>query len=112
MTTETFTWAPSPNAQGTSTFRVLTAQFGDGYKQAADAGINTEVQSWPLSFTGRQEKMAPILAFFRRHGGSKSFYWTPPMGEQGLYRAATVTNSPLGAGNVTLSATFEQVFAP
>ena len=111
MTTETFAWAPQLNAQGATTYRVLKAQFGDGYSQRAPDGINNEVQSWPLSFTGTGAYVTPIRDFLRRHGGAGRFAWTPPLGEAGLYVCGGFNLMPLGGDKYTLSATFEQVFA-
>jgi len=43
--TETFTWSPRVDPEGTSTFRVLRAQFGDGYAQEAGDGIHNETMT-------------------------------------------------------------------
>ncbi|GAB7128033.1 phage tail protein [Silvimonas sp. JCM 19000] len=109
---ETFTWSPLLNGQGTTTLRTQKAQFGDGYSQIAADGLNNITQSWPVSFTGGADKIQAIRDFLEQHAGSASFYWTPPLGKQGLYRAASYTLNPLGAGKYTLSTTFDQSFAP
>ncbi|MCP5854454.1 phage tail protein, partial [Klebsiella pneumoniae] len=46
---DTFTWCPYIEPTGSGTFRVRSAQFGNGYRQVAGDGINNEVQSWPLT---------------------------------------------------------------
>lgn len=111
--TETFTWRTIGQPQGTVTLRRLVAQFGDGYRQAAGDGINNKVQSWPVQCVGRDAAEAKaIVEFFDRHHGYKSFYWTPPLGERGLFEVVTYNPSPVGGGIYTISATFQQVFKP
>jgi phage-related protein len=96
MTTQTFTWAPDAKPSGDVKFRVLTAQFGDGYKQAAADGINNREQSWPLSFTGTKAQITPIRDFLDARQGYQSFFWTPPLGVQGYYRCSEYAPRHLG----------------
>lgn len=108
---ETFTYDRQKGAAGKIEFRTRTAQFGDGYSQAVADGINAEMQTWPLSFEGNLETVQPILDFFRRHQGYKSFYWTAP-GDTGLkmWRVGNVQLTSAGAGVYNLSAEFKQVY--
>ena len=109
---ETFTWSPRVGAQGSTTYRTLKAQFGDGYAQEVADGINNEVQVWPLQFVGKEAYVQPILGFIRRHKGASSFLWTPPLGAPGFYKAGALELLALGAGNFQVSVTFQQVFRP
>lgn len=113
MAIETFTWRTQGQPEGSFNQRVRVAKFGDGYEQVAADGINPEQQSWPLSFSGLESEMLPILSFVRRHV-IKSFVWTPPYGKQGLYRIASdsIRATPVGGKTMTVSATFEQSYAP
>lgn len=108
---DTFTWRPLTNPTGTSTFAVLAAQFGDGYSQEAEDGINNETQSWPLTFSGSKAEMQPIVDFFRTHKGAAGFLWTPLMGTQGIYKVVSFTMNE-ASGIYTITATFQQKFAP
>ncbi|KWR80352.1 MULTISPECIES: phage tail protein [Cupriavidus] len=113
MAIETFTWqASGPGAQGDVTLRVRGAQFGDGYAQAVPDGINNKVEAWPLQFVGDRDTIKAIRDFLDRHAGATSFYWTPPLGEQGRYKVARYALGPAAKGVYTLSATFQQAFAP
>lgn len=112
MTTSTFTWSPRIEPTGTATYRVRKAQFGDGYEQRAADGINNKVQSWPLSFVGGGSYVTPIRDFLDTCAGWQSFYWTPPLGTQGLYRCSSHAIRRLEGDNYELSATFEQSFQP
>jgi len=58
------------------------------------------------------DELAPITAFLDAQQGYKSFYWTPPDGVQGLYRCATYQVTPAQANLRSLSAEFQQVYAP
>lgn len=105
-----FGWCPLPDAAGDIRLRVISAQFGDGYQQRAGDGIHAQVQTWPLQFAGRPDRIAPILAFLRERAGYRSFHWTPPLGELGLYACKSLSLRQSAPRVVTLGATFEQVF--
>lgn len=109
---ERFTWRPTGQPLGATTFRRLAAQFGDGYRQVAGDGINNKVQSWPLTFSGDKKDMTALAAFLDRHAGIRSFLWTPPMGVEGFYEAPAYTLNPVGGDVYSVSATFQQVFRP
>ncbi len=110
--TVAFTWTPDGKPTGDTTLRVLSAQFGDGYKQDAADGINNKSQSWPLTFTGSSARIAAIRDFFDARMGYQAFYWTPPLGTQGLYKCAKYQIRPLGLDAYSISGTFEQAFQP
>ncbi|MEQ6351835.1 phage tail protein [Ralstonia pseudosolanacearum] len=112
MAIETFTWRPIGSAQGSTKFRTLSAQFGDGYQQVAPAGINNRSSSWPLRFAGGKARILEIQAFIDRHAGAKRFYWTPPLGARGLFRIGEYTPAAEAGGVYSLSATFVEAFAP
>lgn len=109
---QTFTWAPDNGATGDTQYRTRTAQFGDGYRQSVGDGINSKVQSWPLTFTKNKATAEEIIAFLDEHQGAKSFIWTPPLGNASLWQVKQVTNTPLGGGMYRIAATFEQAFHP
>lgn len=109
---EKFTWRATGQPSGTATFRRLTAQFGDGYRQVAGDGINSKVQSWPLTFAGSMKEMQAVTAFLDKHAGIASFLWTPPFGTEGYYEAPAYSLNPVGGDVYTVSVTFQQVFKP
>lgn len=88
---EVFQWSPRRNPQAEVKFRVLRAQFGDGYEQVVGDGINNRTESWPLSFFGSESEIRPIKDFLDRHGASRAFLWTAPL-EQTSYRAGDAIN--------------------
>jgi phage-related protein len=110
--TDTFKWLPIGQPAGQVSFRVRSAQFGDGYSQEVADGINNKVQSWPLQFTGSKAEMQALTDFLDAHGGYRAFYWTPPLGVQGLYKSSSYSPQPQGGPVYIVSATLEQHFAP
>lgn len=112
MAIETFTWEPDDEAGGESTLRTRKSQFGDGYAQVSTDGLNSETDSWSLSFGGLAEEIGPPLAFIRRHRGARSFLWTNPEGVLGMYRCETFRQQRKPGGVVVLSATFERAYQP
>ena len=113
MATQTFTWSPMLEPQGTTAFLTREAKFSDGYSQSVADGINNKSDSWPLTFAGQSAYIAPIKAFLDSLQGYQSFYWTPPLRTQGLFRAAAgYTCQPHGADAYTLTVTFTEVFNP
>lgn len=110
---EVFTWAPRVGASGDVQPDVLTSKYNNGYSQRLSVGINNLSGSYQVSFTGTEAYLKPILAFFVRHKGTNSFYWRPPMEEQGLYiTAGGWQTSSHGRRRFTVSTTFQQVFSP
>lgn len=112
---ETFNWKTQvqDGVEGTLTRTVTQTDFGDGYSQIVESGLNSEVGEWPLVFTGLRSEMMPILTFIRAHV-STSFVWRNPVGELGLYRVSydSIKVKPLGAKLLTISVTFKQSYAP
>lgn len=73
-----FTYLPE-TAQLTSTPRVQAAPFGDGYEQRTAFGLNTNPESWALTFqfSGPTAYVAP-KAFLDAANGVSAFNWTAP----------------------------------
>ncbi|WP_340619618.1 phage tail protein [Xenorhabdus siamensis] len=90
---------------------VRSVQFGDGYKQTSGDGINSQRESWPLSFVGALSEIEPVMAFLREHQGWRSFKWRNPLSEMGLYQAGKFTIQASGA-YFTLSVTFTRIYHP
>lgn len=113
MALQTFTWGCLSGPTGTKTYRVLTAQFGDGYKQVAADGINNVSQTWPLSFKSKTlQDIVDIRNFLDEKQGFKAFYWTPPLGVQGVYRCPSIGIMAEVGDDYTITATFEESFLP
>lgn len=116
----TFNFDPVENPVGTTTYRTLNAQFGDGYSQQAADGINSVYDVWTLTWQGGASDIQPVKTFLDTQMGYLPFYWTPPMGVQNLYLCdgalsgtnAAPTLTPAAGGNYTYTATFRMVYHP
>lgn len=70
---------PDMSSEPTYTPKILRAEFGDGYLQAAGDGINPYDEKWSLSFTNRsKEEIDQIANFVKSKNGVEAFFWTPP----------------------------------
>lgn len=59
--------------------RILRADFGDGYYQAAGDGINPYKEKWSLSFSHRKKSVIDIIiAFLETSNSVTPFFWTAP----------------------------------
>lgn len=59
-----------------SSHRVLTAKFGDGYEQRVLNGINTKEDSFSLSFNNRSAEDINLIAAFLDDKAAKNFDFT------------------------------------
>lgn len=109
--TDTFTWQVHANASGGGDLSVAEAKFGDGYSQEVAQGLNVDVQKWNITVSGVRADMEPVRDFIVDHAGI-SFYWTPPLGVQGLYRCRDYKPNNVGGLYYTISCQFYQVYAP
>lgn len=69
---------------------VRAAQFGDGYEQVAENGINSTAIQVPMKHVGIETEVNELRTFLLAHV-VKAFIITPPGEEKGLYRV--VANS-------------------
>ncbi|WP_293648987.1 phage tail protein [uncultured Pantoea sp.] len=113
MAIDTFTWCVRTGAAEEVDVTTMQAQFGDGYKQVAAAGINSVRESWPVTCSGSKAEMATVRAFLKAHVAS-SCWWVNPWGERKLYRikADSIRPSFINGNFVEIAFTFEQAFAP
>ena len=109
---EVFTHVAAASFTRNSKARIRIAQFGDGYSQRIREGINTQDDTWELSFVNRSiSDAASIISFLESKHGSDYFLWTPP-GDTTQFKVIcdswnTVYASPISR---TISCTFKRVF--
>lgn len=109
----TFTVAPDWGAQLTKKPRVRAARFGDGYEQRVGDGINIDQEKWSLTFSVRTNaERDVILQFLQARGGIEAFDWTSPSGTVGRWVCREWTYVPTNCSVSTVTATFEQDYAP
>ena len=70
-------------------------------------GHNRDSDFWHVAFKGKPETIVPIKNFLDRHAGHREFLWTPPAGEQGIYRSFDIIVTRQAPDTSTLSTVFE-----
>lgn len=108
-----FTWIPDFGCQGTVTPTVSVQNFGDGYQQRQNRGLNSQPEIWPLTFSNREPaEGAAILAFLSAAGAVTAFQWTSPEGVSIVVTCPKWTKTLLKGGRWQITAEFDQVFEP
>lgn len=108
--TDTFPYRTRPPTGG-GKFRLRQSKFGDGYSQDSLDGLNTDEQAWTAVTSGTASQMQAVLDWIRAHAG-QSFYWTPPLGVQGVYKCKEYKHQELGGNYFVVTLEFEQGFLP
>lgn len=108
---ETFRWRAERGIDPTIKFRTIKTQFGDGYVQESADGINTKDEEYPIKVHAREDEAKLIMAFFDRHQGFKSFFWTPPLGKLGLYKCNNPKPVAQGGGLYSITGTFVKSYS-
>lgn len=74
-----FWWKPSYNAKIDNRPKVKINQFGNGYQQRINDGINNSLIEFSLNFENRNEKeTVSILHFLNERNGQESFIYNVP----------------------------------
>lgn len=102
---------PTYGLQKRSAPNVRGIQFGSGYQQRAQFGINQNPKSYQLIFEVSETDADTIEAFLDARGAVESFTFTPP-GEasSGKYICRQWDKTIPYLNRATINATFEQVF--
>ncbi|MDR5825787.1 phage tail protein [Caballeronia sp. LZ043] len=111
---DTFIWKPTvASTSGTTTLKTRKAQFGDGYAQRVADGLNNASSSFSLQFVNDAATISAILAFLRAHAGATAFLWTPLLWTApGLFTCESFSEPTRDGAVYTITATFDQTFAP
>ena len=106
----TFTWTPDIESTVSHEPRIREAKLGDGYSQRAQDGMNADMQTWSVKFSGRSlAEGQAIDAFLSTQGGVTAFDWTPPGGSAGKYLCKKWSRTFGSMSAQTVTGTFEQV---
>ena len=111
MAVQTFSWRVERNITPSINYRVIETQFGDGYKQVSADGINTKDEQYAIRVNARTNVAKQIIAFFDFHNGVKSFLWTNPLGNLGLYTCADATPTYMGGDLYVITGTFVKSYS-
>ncbi|AHF77898.1 Minor tail protein M [Sodalis praecaptivus] len=106
-----FQWLPDQDFTSTVEPRVRVVSYGDGYEQRQKNGINSDLRSYSLTFTGDADYIDHIENFLTERGGVEAFTWkaqdkwTPR-----TFKCATWSRKVNGLWE-TITATFQEVVA-
>lgn len=106
-----FRWPVERAPEATIKFRVITAQFGDGYKQTSSDGINTKDESYAITVNGDEKTARDIMDFFDYHNGVRSFLWKPPLGKLSLFTCDDPKPVQKSTNLYVITATFIKSFS-
>lgn len=112
MAIETYTWRSQLGAGPIEYSQtVRTAQFGDGYEQVADKGINSTAIQVPMKHAGTETEVDRIRDFLLAHT-VKAFIITPPGEVKGLYRvvADSVRKNQISSKFAELTFTIKRAY--
>ncbi|WP_024559331.1 phage tail protein [Franconibacter pulveris 1160] len=112
MAVETYKWAVQLGAGAIEYDQTIrAAQFGDGYEQVADNGINSTAIQVPMLHVGRDTEVNEVRAFLLAHT-VKAFIITPPGEDKGLYRvvANSVRKHQISSNAAELSFTLRRAY--
>ena len=103
---------PSPSTGRKTAFKILAAEFGDGYSQPTPDGINHRRRSLSLSWDVLTDDQADEIAgFLDARGGTEPFYYTPPRENMPTkWICEEFTDDVQDGGYRKIAATFKQSF--
>tara|TARA_R100001510_G_scaffold8565_1_gene6590 strand:- start:752 stop:1090 length:339 start_codon:yes stop_codon:yes gene_type:complete len=102
---------PTYGTRKTNNPKVRITQFGDGYQQRIQFGLNQDPKIFNLTFNVSETDADTIEAFLDARGGVESFDFTPPA-ETGSSKfiCKSWTKSIPYLDRATINATFEEVY--
>ncbi|EBH6782473.1 phage tail protein [Salmonella enterica] len=106
---ETFHWKIKPDMSVESEPKVMIVKMGDGHEQRRPAGLNNNLAKYNVTIRIRKGEHVSLEDFLSRHGGVKSFLWTPPYTWMQIRVVCRKWSVSVGGMWVTVTATFEQV---
>ena len=94
--------------------KIITVQFGDGFKSRNTFGLNQNPKSYKLDFPVSVADGNKILDFLdARAKNAESFTFTPPATSTARkFICEKYSRTNVYLNRVTISATFEEVFEP
>ncbi|HFE7024514.1 TPA: phage tail protein [Salmonella enterica subsp. enterica serovar Newport] len=104
-----FNWKIRPDMTVESEPKVTSIKLGDGYEQRRPAGLNNHLAKYNVTVRIRKGEHQNLEAFLSRHGGVKSFLWTPPYTWTQIRVICRKWSISVGSLWVTVTTTFEQV---
>ena len=100
---------PSYNSPKAKSFRVLIANFGDGYHQRVGDGINVSSEEWSLRWDLLTQAQADeITDFFDARAGTESFDWLTPDGDTKNFFVSSYNRTPIANDIFSIAVIFNE----
>jgi phage-related protein len=103
---------PSPSTGRKVEFKILEADFGEGYSQPTRDGVNHRRRTLTLTWDALTDEQAEeISGFLFDRGGDETFYYTPPRETKPVkWTCKDYSDDVQSGGYRKISATFVQSF--
>lgn len=105
--------APSYTPQNTPQHNLVENQFGDGYKQRLEDGLNQLADNWNIPWNCLSNAEARTLIDFMNAHRVQPFLWTPPdelVAKKYICRNLTHNPTANAPGYTDVTVTLEQDF--
>ena len=105
-----FTWSPNWSMKRKNKPSVSVIEFGDGYEQRRQDGINNNLRTYDVAFSGAEDRINAIAKFLEEHKAVNAFLWSPYGDKQGKFTCSE-WDTEKQTGFSTLTTTFKEVLA-
>ena len=75
MALKTLSWCPQPGYSVEEEPRRKVLNYGNGYQQRMEDGINTLLRKYSVTYKIKNDESAQFRNFMKEHGGVRAFYF-------------------------------------
>ncbi|WP_294086556.1 phage tail protein [uncultured Actinobacillus sp.] len=75
MALKTLSWCPQPGYTVEEEPRRKVLNYGNGYQQRMEDGINTLLRKYSVTYKIKNNESAQFRNFMKEHGGVRAFYF-------------------------------------
>lgn len=75
MAIKTLPWCPQPGYTVEEEPRRKVINYGNGYQQRIEDGINTLLRKYSVTYKIKNNESAQFRSFMKEHGGVRAFYF-------------------------------------
>lgn len=110
MTIKTLPWCPQPGYSVEEEPRRKVLNFGNGYQQRIEDGINTLLRKYSVTFKVRNSEAVIFRNFMKEHGGVHAFYFKDnALGGESVKVVCPKFQRQIGKIHTTFTCEFEEV---
>lgn len=110
MVLKTLPWCPQPSYTVEEEPRRKVLNFGDGYQQRLEDGINPLLRKYSVTFKVNNSEAVRFRNFMKEHGGVRAFYFKDKaLGGELVKVVCSKFPRQAGKTHTTFSCEFEEV---